>query len=327
MAAFDFKTFFQSTPVLLAPMAGVTDRAMRELCVEQGAALAYTEMVSAKGLMYANEKTRKLVDLAPNERAVAVQLFGHEPDVMAHEAAGIAAQLGDALAYIDINMGCPAHKIERKGDGSALMLDPETAVAIVRTIRNAVDVPVTVKFRRGVEIGHETCVDFARRMEQAGACALAVHGRFVKQYYHGDADWGCLARVKQAVGIPVIANGDIKNGDDAKRCLQETGCDALMIGRGACGNPWVFADAVSSVQTGERIARPSLPERMETAKRHARLLAARGERSMVRMRKHAAWYVAGITNASVYRGKINACSTLEQFYELFDTIACTEEDV
>ena len=229
--------FFAEHPLLLAPMAGVTDEAFRALCREQGASLAYTEMVSAKGLSFANEKTRHLLRLAPGENLVAVQLFGHEPAVMAEQAAWIEHTMGDTLAYLDINMGCPARKIVTKGDGSALMCDPALAASIVSAVRDAVYHPVTVKFRRGFKIGEETAPEFARRMEAAGACAVTVHGRFSEQLYRGSADWDVIAKVKRSVAIPVVGNGDVRCGADAVALREKTGCDAIMIGRGAEGNP------------------------------------------------------------------------------------------
>ena len=240
---FDFPAFFSNHPLLLAPMAGVSDEAFRTLCLEQGADLAYTEMVSAKGLSYANEKTRHLLALAPGEERVAVQLFGHEPDTMAAQAAWVEQEMGEALAYLDINMGCPARKIVSKGDGSALMKEPALAADIVRAVARAVEHPVAVKFRRGWAEGCETAPEFARRMEDAGAAMVAVHGRFAEQLYRGRADWGVIARVKEAVRVPVTGNGDVRCGADAAAMVARTGCDAVMIARGAEGNPWVFAQA------------------------------------------------------------------------------------
>ena len=223
---FDFPAFFSNHPLLLAPMAGVSDEAFRALCLEQGADLAYTEMVSAKGLSYANEKTRHLLSLAPGEERVAVQLFGHEPDTMAAQAAWVERQMGEALAYLDINMGCPARKIVSKGDGSALMKEPALAADIVRAVTRAVEHPVAVKFRRGWAEGDETAPEFARRMEDAGAAMVAVHGRFAEQLYRGSADWGVIARVKEAVRVPVTGNGDVRCGADAAAMVARTGCDA-----------------------------------------------------------------------------------------------------
>ena len=312
--------FFESHRLLLAPMAGVSDIAFRALCVEQGADLAYTEMVSAKGLSFANEKTRHLLDLAEGEQLVAVQLFGHEPEVMASQAAWVEQQMGDSLAYLDINMGCPARKIVSKGDGSALMKDPELAADIVRAVARAVSHPVTVKFRRGWAEGDETCVDFARRMEDAGAAAAAVHGRYSLQMYRGRADWGAIARVKQAVSIPVVGNGDVRTGSDAVSLVGETGCDAVMIARGAQGNPWVFAQAKAALAGEPEPPALTVEERISMARRHARLLSQREGRNIVRMRKHAMWYMAGLPGAASARAKINACATVEDFDRVFDEL-------
>ncbi|MEG1907457.1 MAG: tRNA dihydrouridine synthase DusB [Gordonibacter sp.] len=312
--------FFRQHRLLLAPMAGVSDEALRTLCREQGADLTYTEMVSAKGLSYANEKTRHLLRLAPAEDQVAVQLFGHEPDTMAAQAAWIEDEMGDSLAYLDINMGCPARKITSKGDGSALMRDPELAVAIVGAVTAAVKHPVTVKFRRGWAEGDETCVEFARRLEEAGAAALAVHGRFAEQLYRGRAEWDAIARVKRAVGVPVVGNGDVRTGADAVALVQRTGVDAVMIARGAEGNPWLFAQAKAALAGDPEPDAPSAGERIDMARRHARLLFERQGRNIVRMRKHAMWYMAGLPGAAVARERINACVTLEDFDRVFDEL-------
>lgn len=306
--------------VLLAPMAGVSDIAFRALCLEQGADLAFCEMVSAKGLSYANEKTRHLLALAPGEERAGVQLFGREPDTMAAQAAWVEEALGDSLAVIDINMGCPARKIVSKGDGSALMKEPELAASIVEAVCKAVEHPVTCKFRRGFAQGEETAPEFARRMEAAGAAAVTVHGRFAEQLYRGRADWGAIARVKQAVSVPVVGNGDIRTGADAVRMREETGCDAVMIARGAEGNPWLFAQAKAALASEEEPALPTPQTRIEMARRHARLLTQREGRNIVRMRKHAMWYMTGLPGASAARGRLNYCTTLEDFDEVFDEL-------
>ena len=312
--------FFQKHRLLLAPMAGVSDEAFRALCREQGADLAFTEMVSAKGLSYANEKTRHLLALAPGEDQVAVQLFGHESDTMAAQAAWIEQEMGESLAYLDVNMGCPARKIVSKGDGSALMREPGLAASIVRAIRAAVAHPVTVKFRRGWAMGAETAPDFARRMEDAGACAVAVHGRFAEQLYRGSADWDVVARVKEAVDVPVIGNGDVRSGADAVALTARTGCDAVMIARGAEGNPWVFAQAKAALAGVPEPPAPDARERIAMARRHARLLARREGKNIVRMRKHAMWYLAGLPGAAAARAKINACVSVEDFDRVFDEL-------
>ena len=317
---FDFPAFFSNHPLLLAPMAGVSDEAFRTLCLEQGADLAYTEMVSAKGLSYANEKTRHLLSLAPGEERVAVQLFGHEPDTMAAQAAWVERQMGEALAYLDINMGCPARKIVSKGDGSALMKEPALAADIVRAVTRAVEHPVAVKFRRGWAEGDETAPEFARRMEDAGAAMVAVHGRFAEQLYRGSADWGVIARVKEAVRVPVTGNGDVRCGADAAAMVARTGCDAVMIARGAEGNPWVFAQARAALAGKPEPRAPDARERVAMARRHARLLAAREGRNIVRMRKHAMWYMAGLPGAAAARERINACVDVEDFERVFDEL-------
>ena len=306
--------------VLLAPMAGVTDIAMRTLCREQGADMTFTEMVSAKGLSYANEKTRHLLDLAEGEDQVAVQVFGHEPDTMASQAAWIEEALGGALSFIDINMGCPVRKIAGKGDGSALMKDPELAAAIASAVSGAVEHPVTCKFRRGWAMGEETAPEFAMRMEQAGVAAVTVHGRYAEQMYRGQADWGVIARVKEAVSIPVVGNGDVKCGSDAVALFGQTGCDAVMVARGAQGNPWIFAE-VKAALAGSTYEPPTIEERLDMARRHAELLTRREGRNIVRMRKHASWYVTGLPGAAKARGMFNECSSLEEFNRAFDELS------
>ena len=300
-------------------MAGVSDVVFRKINRELGADLAYTEMVSAKGLSYANEKTRHLIDLDESEDLVAVQIFGHEPEVMARQAAWIEDELGCRLAYIDVNMGCPARKIVTKGDGSALMKTPELAEDIVRAVSRAIEHPLTCKFRRGYNVGDETCVDFARRLEQAGAAALTLHGRFAMQMYNGAADWGAIARVVDAVSVPVVGNGDVASGKDVSRMLSETGCAAVMIGRGAEGNPWIFVEGKSAL-AGVPYVQPGIAERLAMARRHAQMLAELSPRNMAKMRKHAMWYVAGLPGASAARARFNYCSTLDDFNNVFDEL-------
>jgi nifR3 family TIM-barrel protein len=301
-------------------MAGVTDIAFRSLCREAGADMAFTEMVSAKGLSFANEKTRHLLTLAEGEQQVAVQLFGHEPEVLASQAAWIEQAMGPHLAYLDINMGCPARKIVSKGDGSALMKDPALAASIVSAVNAAVSCPLTVKFRRGWAEGDETAVDFALRMQEAGAHAVTVHGRYALQMYRGSADWGVIKRVKEALNIPVVGNGDITSAESALAMIGETGCDALMIARAAEGNPWVFRDIQAALKGDSVPAPPSVVERLNMARRHALLLSQREGRNIVRMRKHAMWYVAGLPGAAAARGKFNYCQSLEDFNRVFDEL-------
>ena len=300
-------------PVLLAPMAGVNDIAFRQLCVECGVDLTYTEMVSSKALSFANEKTRHLLDRAPNENRVAVQMFGHEPETMAREAAWVEDRMGETLAYIDINMGCPVPKIVKKGDGSALMRTPELACDIVRRVSEAVEHPVTVKFRKGYCAGEDKAVEFARMMEQAGARAVAVHGRTAAQFYTGTADWDVIARVKRAVSIPVIGNGDVKSGFDAVALVEQTGCDAVMIGRAAQGNPWLFSQVKAALRGEEEPTLPSAEQRVAMAHRHAELLSQRMGNNLVYMRKHVMWYLRGIPGAARARGDLNQCVTIDDF--------------
>ena len=248
--------------LVLAPMAGVTDLAFRRICREHGAALTVTEMVSTKALCYQDRKTPRLLELAPDEHPAAAQIFGHEPEVMA-EAAPMALEYSGA-DILDINMGCPVGKVIRSGDGSALMRDPELAGRVIEAVVKAVNVPVTVKFRKGWDEKSVNCVEFARMAEQSGAAAIAVHGRTRAQQYSGTADWDAIRDVKQAVGIPVIANGDVAEPEDAVRILAHTGADGVMIGRGALGDPWIFERANALMETGVCPPLPPFAERIDT---------------------------------------------------------------
>ena len=322
-----FSTFFAVPRVVLAPMAGITDAVFRDISREYGAELAFTEMVSAKGLSYDNARTEDMLELGEGEETVSVQLFGREPETLAAQAARVEERLGGRLFSININMGCPARKIVSKGDGSALMREPELAGAIVRACKGAVGVPVTVKFRRGYGMGDETCVDFARVLEDAGADALTVHGRFAMQMYTGKASWDAIARVKAAVSIPVVGNGDIRCGEDALEMLVQTGCDALMVARAAEGNPWVFADIRNALAPlrGEAPlelpAHPSVAERMALATEHARRMCGLPG-GAVRMRRLAMCYVSGLPGASSARAKLCSCTMFSQFKAVFEEV-CT----
>lgn len=306
--------------MVLAPMAGVTDRAFRQICCEQGAALTVTEMVSAKALTYGDKKTPGLLALGVDEHPAAAQIFGHEPETMA-EGAKIAREIS-GCDIIDINMGCPAPKIAGNGDGSALMRDPALAARVIEAVANAVDVPVTVKFRKGWDEKSVNCVEFARMAEQAGAAAIAVHGRTRAQQYSGNADWDAIAAVKQAVSIPVIANGDMAVPEDAVRILRHTGADAVMVGRGALGDPWIFARANALLETGVCPPLPPFTERIDTAVRQIELAAAyKGERvAMLEARRHVNWYLKGQSGLKAFKMRICALERLEELYPLADEL-------
>lgn len=298
--------------LILAPMAGVTDLPFRLLCKEQGADLVYTEMVSAKGIYYNNKNTEQLLRTVEEERPVALQLFGSEPELMAEMAARLEEQ-GYAFDILDINMGCPVPKIVGNGEGSALMKEPELAGKIVSVVAKSCHKPVTVKFRKGFDKAHSNGVEFARRMEEAGAAAVAVHGRTREEYYSGRADWEFIARVKEAVSIPVFASGDIFSVEDAVRCEQETGCDGLMLARGVRGNPWLFHQIKTWQERGVREEKPEFSQVLQMIMRHGRMLAEeKGELMAMReMRKHVAWYTAGYPHSAAVRRRVNEVETLE----------------
>lgn len=296
--------------LILGPMAGVTDLPFRLLCKEQGADLLYTEMISAKGIYYHNKNTEQLWQIQEQERPVALQLFGSDPALMAEMAKQIEERNFDIL---DINMGCPVPKVVNNGEGSALMKDPLLAGKIIQAVAEAIQKPVTVKFRKGFTANQVNAVDFARIAEDNGAAAIAVHGRTREQYYSGDADWEIIRQVKEAVSIPVIASGDIFTPEDALRCKQETGCDALMLARGARGNPWLFARTKTYLETGETPARPSVDELIEMILRHGKLqMEYKGELMGIReMRKHVAWYTAGYAHSAQIRREVNQVENYE----------------
>ena len=300
----------------LGPMAGVTDFAFRGVCHRLGAALTATEMVSAKALVYRDEKTKELLYIPEDEHPSAAQIFGHEPEVMA-EAAGMALDISGA-DILDINMGCPVGKIVKAGDGSALMKDPELAARIVESVKKAADRPVTVKFRKGWDNGSANAVEFAKLLEQAGADAVAVHGRTRAQMYAGRADWDMIREVRRAVSIPVIANGDVFTPEDAAHILRYTGCELAMIGRGSFGNPWLFERGQAAIEGREPPELPPLADRIALAEEQIVTLASRiGEhRACMEARHQLPWYLHGVPHSGVYRQELVQVSTLEDIHRI-----------
>ena len=310
--------------LILAPMAGVTDLPFRILCKEQKAGLLCMEMVSAKGILYENKNTKSLLTIDEREHPVSLQLFGSDPDIISEMAKKIEELPFDIL---DINMGCPVPKVVNNGDGSALMKNPPLAGRIIEATARAIKKPVTVKIRKGFDDAHVNAVEMAKVAQESGAAAVAVHGRTREQYYSGRADWDIIRRVKEAVHIPVIGNGDIFTPEDAVRMKRETGCDGLMVGRGAQGNPWIFAQIDYYFKNGKHMAKPSVQEMVEMVLRHTRMqIEFKGERMGIReMRKHAAWYTGGYPHAARLRGKINEVETYEGLEELLHTFAAYNE--
>ena len=306
-------------PIILAPMAGVTDLPFRLLCKQMGAGLLCMEMVSAKAIHYKNKNTESLMAIDERELPVSLQLFGSEPELMAEVAHSIEER---PFALLDLNMGCPVPKVVNNGEGSALMKDPKLAADIVRAISTAIQKPVTVKIRKGFDDAHVNAVELAKRLENAGAAAIAVHGRTREQYYSGKADWDIIRQVKEAVTIPVIANGDIDSPEAAKRCIEETGADAIMIGRGAQGNPWIFREIRHYLEFGEMLPRPDAEEIKTVLRRHAQLqMEVKGEYiGMREMRKHAAWYLAGFPHAARLRKQACEMEKLDDLERLIESI-------
>ena len=305
-------------PLVLAPMAGVTDLPFRVLCKEQGAGLICMEMVSAKAILYKNKNTEDLMTIDPGEHPVSLQLFGSDSEILGQIAAQIEERPFDIL---DFNMGCPVPKVVNNGEGSALMKDPHLVREIVTGMVKAVKKPVTVKIRKGFNEESANAVEIAKILEDCGVAAIAVHGRTRAQFYSGKADWDIIRQVKEAVKIPVIGNGDIFTPEDAKRMLYETGCDGLMIARGAKGNPWIFSRTLHYLETGELLGPPDKEELKETILRHAQLqIQFKGEYlGLCEMRKHLSWYTVGLPHSSSLRNDVNQTETWEDFYNLIQS--------
>ena len=306
-------------PFFLAPLAGITDAPMRRLCKEQGAALVFSEMVSGKGLWYKDKNTAGLLRTYEEERPVAFQIFGHEPEIIAFTASEISKL---PCAAIDINMGCPVPKIVKNGEGSALLKNPDLVYDIVSAAVKNTDKPVTVKIRTGWDKNSINAVEVARAISAAGASAITVHGRTREQYYSGKADWKMIAAVKRAVDIPVVGNGDVVDAASAMAMIEETGCDFVMIGRGALGNPWIFRELEAAWRGKELPEKPGSEEKKEMMIRHLLDLAEfKGEYPAVReMRKHVGWYIKGMHNAAALRGKVNQINDIDELKEAIRSI-------
>ena len=298
-------------PVILAPMAGVSDLPFRLLCKEQGAGMVCTEMISAKAILYGNKNTEELMRIHPQEGSVSLQLFGSDPKIMGEMAKRIEDR---PFAVLDLNMGCPVPKVVNNGEGSALMKDPLLAGRIIEAVARAIQKPVTVKIRKGFDDSHVNAPEIAYIAQESGAAAVAGHGRTREQYYTGRADWEIIARVKEAVHIPVLGNGDVTDGESARRMMKQTGCDGVLVGRAARGNPWIFAEITAALEGRKAPERPDRRALYGMILRHAQLLTEyKGEYTAVReMRKHVAWYSAGLPHAAGLRRKVNEMETMQQ---------------
>lgn len=301
--------------LILAPMAGVTDLPFRLLCKGQGAGLICTEMISAKAIYFKNKNTETLMEIDERERPVSLQLFGSDPDLMAEIARQIEPRNFDIL---DINMGCPVPKVVNNGEGSALMKNPRLVHEIVSKVSNAIEKPLTIKIRKGFAEDCVNAVEIAKIAEDAGAAAVAVHGRTREQYYAGNADWDIIRKVKEAVSIPVIGNGDVDSPQKAEALVRETGCDGIMIGRAVQGNPWLFSQILHYQKTGELLPKPGMEEVKEMILRHAKMqLEYKGNYTGMReMRKHVAWYTTGMPHSASVRRMVNEVESYEQLEEL-----------
>ena len=304
---------------VLGPMAGVTDLPFRLLCKEQGAGLLCMEMVSAKGIFYNNKNTESLLQIHPEEIPVSLQLFGSDPKIVSEMAKRIEER---PFSILDINMGCPVPKVVRNGEGSALMKNPKLVYELVSATVKAIKKPVTVKIRKGFDDEHVNAVEIAKIIEEAGAAAVAVHGRTREQYYSGKADWDIIRQVKEAVSIPVIGNGDVTSGEKAIALRKQTGCDGVMIARGAQGNPWIFSELLEYERSGKLPERPDVEEIKKTMLRHARLqIEYKGDFTGIReMRKHVAWYTKGLHGAARLRDQINQVESYAELENLLTSL-------
>ncbi len=305
--------------IILAPMAGVTDLPFRLLCARQGAGLTCMEMVSAKAIYYHNKNTEELMAIHPEEKQVSLQLFGSDPEIISEMAKRIEDR---PFSILDLNMGCPVPKVVNNGEGSALMKDPLLVGKIIEQTAKAINKPVTIKIRRGFDEARVNAVEIAHIAQESGAAAVAVHGRTREQYYAGKADWEIIRQVKEQLTIPVIGNGDVTDGASAVAMLKQTGCDGVMVGRAARGNPWIFAQILHFMKTGETLPRPELAEVKRQILEHAELmLACKGEYTAIReMRKHVSWYSAGYPHSSKIRQRINEVESMEELREVMDIL-------
>lgn len=299
--------------VLLAPMAGITDKSFRKIVKEQGTGLVFTEMISAKALYYGDKKTEQLMDIKDEKKPIAIQIFGSEPSIMGN----IAKEISSKCDIIDINMGCPAPKIVKNGDGSRLLLKPELVENIVSEVVKNVSIPVTVKIRTGWDEKNIVAVQIAKRIEQAGASAITIHGRTREQFYSGKADWDIVKKVKEAVNIPVIGNGDIDSLQVAKEMLEKTNVDGIMIGRASLGNPWIFKQVIEYLKNGNILDTPTNGEKLQTILKHIDLeVEEKGENIAIKeMRKHICWYIKNLKDATKLRERINQITKKEELIE------------
>lgn len=315
------------TPVLLAPMAGITDSAFRRLCIAKGCDFTFTEMVSAKGIHYNNKKTQELISVSPQERPCGVQLFGHEPEIVAETARRVYDSYGDDIGVIDINMGCPAPKITGNGDGSALMRNPPLAGRIIEATARSVPIPVSVKFRMGWDESTVNAVEFSHIAEESGTAFMTIHGRTRMQMYSGTADWDIIAECVQAVGVPVIGNGDVFSGEAALRLKAHTGCAGIMAARGAQGNPFLFAE-IRAALDGKQYIPPTETERLDAALMHIReYLAVHSAGAFVELRKHVAWYTKGMYGGAELRRRVNGCSDATELIKMVEDFQVAIEEI